>query len=52
VIHTDVRILTEPLGGSALSQALQRAEAPVTWMPATPNTPAETGAFFPAMAQS
>ncbi len=41
MIHTDVRILTEPLGGSALSRALQRGEAPVTWMPAAPSTPAE-----------
>lgn len=37
MIHTDVSILTEPLGGSALSQALQRGQAPATWgaMPKT-----------------
>lgn len=33
---TDVRILTEALGGSALSQRLQRGQAPAGWLPATP----------------
>ena len=38
---TDVRIVTSPLGGTALSQLLQRGEAPAGWMPAAPRTPAE-----------
>ncbi|MDB4883192.1 MAG: hypothetical protein JWL95_1958 [Gemmatimonadetes bacterium] len=33
---TDVRILSEPLGGTPLSQLLQRGEAPADWMPAVP----------------
>ena len=28
---TDVRILTEPLGGSALSQAIQQGRVPASW---------------------
>ncbi|MBC7672527.1 MAG: hypothetical protein H7247_08915, partial [Polaromonas sp.] len=38
---TDVRIVTSPLGGTALSQLLQRGEAPAGWMPVAPRTPAE-----------
>jgi uncharacterized protein YllA (UPF0747 family) len=34
---TDVRILTEPLGGSPLSLALQRGEVPATWRAAPPS---------------
>lgn len=33
---TDVRIVTEPLGGSVLSRLLQRAEAPAHWVPGAP----------------
>lgn len=33
---TDVRILTEPLGGSPLSRLLQGGEAPREWFPARP----------------
>jgi uncharacterized protein YllA (UPF0747 family) len=33
---TDVRILSEPLGGSPLSLLLQRGGAPGDWIPATP----------------
>ncbi|MEO6526022.1 MAG: bacillithiol biosynthesis BshC [Gemmatimonadaceae bacterium] len=33
---TDVRILSEPLGGSPLSQLLQRGEAPTHWLLAAP----------------
>ena len=38
---TDVRIIASPLGGTALSQLLQRGEAPAGWMPPAPRTPAE-----------
>ena len=34
---TDVRIITEPLGGSALSRALQTGSAPRDWSPAAPD---------------
>ena len=37
---TDVRIVTSSLGGTALSQLLQRGEAPPGWMPRAPRTPA------------
>ncbi len=37
---TDVEILTEPLGGSPLSQLLQRGDAPGGWMPAAPSSAA------------
>jgi uncharacterized protein YllA (UPF0747 family) len=33
---SDVRIVTEPLGGSALSRALQEHRAPAAWTPAAP----------------
>jgi len=33
---TDVRILTEPLGGSPLSQSLQRGDAPASWRGSAP----------------
>ena len=33
---TDVRILSEPLGGSPLSQALQRGDVPATWREPVP----------------
>ena len=33
---TDVRILSEPLGGAPLSQLLQRGEAPADWFTAAP----------------
>ena len=35
---TDVRIVTEPLGGSPLSRALQEGRAPSTWSVAAPAT--------------
>jgi bacillithiol synthase len=35
---TDVRIITEPLGGSALSQLLQRGEAPAHWLSPAPSS--------------
>ena len=35
---TDVRIITEPLGGTALSQLLQRGEAPAEWVEAAPRS--------------
>ena len=35
---TDVRIITERLGGSALSQLLQRGEAPAEWVDAPPRS--------------
>ena len=35
---TDVRIITEPLGGSALSQLLQRGEAPTEWVEPAPRS--------------
>ena len=38
---TDVRIVTSPLGGTVLSQLLQRGQAPASWMPRAPRTPAE-----------
>ncbi|CAN5808341.1 bacillithiol biosynthesis cysteine-adding enzyme BshC [soil metagenome] len=38
---TDVRIVTSSLGGTALSQLLQRGQAPAAWMPPAPRTPAE-----------
>ncbi len=38
---TDVCIVSEPLGGSALSQCLQRRDAPAAWLPALPSTPDE-----------
>ena len=38
---TDVRIITESLGGSPLSQLMQRGEAPSPWMPRRPQTAAE-----------
>lgn len=38
---TDVRIVTGTLGGSALSQLLQRGDAPSEWMPAAPASPTE-----------
>jgi uncharacterized protein YllA (UPF0747 family) len=38
---TDVRIITDNLGGSALSQLLQRGEAPAAWSAALPSTSAE-----------
>jgi uncharacterized protein YllA (UPF0747 family) len=36
---TDVRIVTEPLGGSALSRALQDGHAPAAWTCAAPASP-------------
>jgi uncharacterized protein YllA (UPF0747 family) len=39
---TDVRIVTEPLGGSALSRALQEGRAPAAW---TVAAPVSTGAW-------
>ena len=33
---TDVRVVTEPLGGSPLSRLLQRGDAPRGWLPARP----------------
>src|SRR3982751_6838182 len=33
---TDVRILSEPLGGSPLSLLMQRGEAPSDWLRSTP----------------
>jgi bacillithiol biosynthesis cysteine-adding enzyme BshC len=38
---TDVRIITESLGGSPLSQLLQRGEAPATWVAPAPRSAAE-----------
>ena len=38
---TNVRIITDALGGSALSRLLQRGAAPGTWMPDAPRTPKE-----------
>jgi hypothetical protein len=38
---TDVRILSEPLGGSPLSLLMQRAGAPSEWMPSMPQGPDE-----------
>ncbi|HEX5970662.1 MAG TPA: bacillithiol biosynthesis BshC [Gemmatimonadaceae bacterium] len=35
---TDVRIITEPLGGSALSRALQERRAPVDWTTSAPSS--------------
>ena len=35
---TDVRIVTEPLGGSPLSRALQERRAPAEWTAAVPST--------------
>jgi bacillithiol synthase len=36
---TDVRIITEPLGGSALSRLLQSGAAPPSWLAALPASP-------------
>ncbi|HEU4722684.1 MAG TPA: hypothetical protein VFS59_15095, partial [Gemmatimonadaceae bacterium] len=33
---TEVRILSEPLGGTPLSLLLQRADAPSDWLPSAP----------------
>jgi bacillithiol biosynthesis cysteine-adding enzyme BshC len=38
---TDVRIMTESLGGSALSRLLQRGEAPVSWVAVAPASAAD-----------
>ena len=38
---TDVRILSEPLGGSPLSLLMQRGGAPGEWMPSMPQGPEE-----------
>ena len=38
---TDVRIITESLGGSPLSQLLQRGAAPPTWISPAPRTATE-----------
>jgi uncharacterized protein YllA (UPF0747 family) len=38
---TDVRIVTEPLGGSPLSQSLQSGTAPPGWLTARPTSSAE-----------
>jgi bacillithiol synthase len=38
---TDVRILTEPLGGSLLSRLLQSGDAPPAWLAPAPSTPDE-----------
>jgi bacillithiol biosynthesis cysteine-adding enzyme BshC len=35
---TDVRIITEPLGGSPLSRLIQDGGAPATWMPPAPRS--------------
>ncbi|NUO94435.1 MAG: hypothetical protein HOQ14_08120, partial [Gemmatimonadaceae bacterium] len=35
---TDVRIVTEPLGGSPLSRAVQGAAAPARWLAARPRS--------------
>ena len=37
---TDVRILSEPLGGSPLSLLMQRGEAPRDWLREAPAGPA------------
>src|SRR4051812_15338776 len=36
---TDVRIITEPLGGSALSRAIQAADVPPSWLATAPAGP-------------
>jgi bacillithiol synthase len=36
---TEVRILTDPLGGSALTRAIQSARVPSAWLPARPDSP-------------
>lgn len=38
---SDVRIITEPLGGSALSRMLQRGAAPGGWLAEVPSSPDE-----------
>ena len=38
---TDVRIITESLGGSPLSQLLQSGEAPIDWVASAPRSAAE-----------
>jgi uncharacterized protein YllA (UPF0747 family) len=38
---TDVRILTESLGGSPLSRFLQSGDAPLSWLAPAPSTPDE-----------
>ena len=40
---TDVRIITDALGGSALSQLLQSGRAHADWMPSAPQSAAEWG---------
>ncbi|HEY2066019.1 MAG TPA: bacillithiol biosynthesis BshC [Gemmatimonadaceae bacterium] len=35
---TDVRIVTEPLGGSPLSRAMQSGDVPATWSPPRPSS--------------
>lgn len=47
---TDVRIITESLGGSALSRLLQRGEAPPAWLATAPTSPAEWRAHARARA--
>lgn len=36
---TDVRIITEPLGGGPLSQLIQRGDAPAEWFAPAPSSP-------------
>lgn len=36
---TEVRIITEPLGGGALSQLIQRGGAPIEWFAPAPSSP-------------
>jgi len=47
---TDVRILTEPLGGSRLSMLLQREDAPAAWAGVRPRSTAEWRALAGARA--
>jgi uncharacterized protein YllA (UPF0747 family) len=47
---TDVRIVTEPLGGSPLSRLLQRGDAPKGWLPRRPTSTEEWRALARARA--
>jgi len=49
---TELRVITEPLGGSALSLAAQRGDAPADWYPARPVGAAEWRAYATSVARS
>jgi uncharacterized protein YllA (UPF0747 family) len=52
VSSSELRVLTEPLGGSALSRLAQAGEGPIHWYPARPASPGEWRSYVEALRHS